>query len=129
MVGLDDTRLGDDSSELTRMARSAQLGVARERSLASAADGANASGEGRAQENVKPAKVQWTSAGSHKDENGIWRGGVALGSYGTAVLHQLTVVNDCRGWGRYQGRVCLSLSAGAQGVDRELRCYVAWMQA
>ena len=54
---------------------------------------------------MKAAKVQWTSAGSHKDVNDIWRGGVALGSYDTAVLRPFTVMDDCRGWGRYQGRI------------------------
>ena len=89
------------------MARGIQVRVAREReaaALANAADG----DEGREQgthSTVKPAKVQWTSAGSHKDENDIWRGGVALGSYGTAVLRLFTVLDDCRGWGRYQGRM------------------------
>ena len=60
---------------------------------------------GRTQPSTKPAKVQWTSAGSHKDENDIWRGGVALGTYGEAVLRLFTVLDDCRGWGRYQGRI------------------------
>ena len=195
MVGLGDTRLGDDPSELTRMARGIQARVAREREEAtltgavdvnegrdkgehsdrhstaaaptaeakshrrmvpgserttssSAVSGVRAvsyafdgtvtapscpvitAGEvcdagsvvrsnsnevivthtgmgacGRTQPSAKPAKVQWTSAGSYKDENDIWRGGVALGSYGEAVLRLFTVMDDCRGWGRYQGRI------------------------
>ena len=59
----------------------------------------------KVQESARPAKAQWTSAGSYKDESDIWRGGVALGSYGTAVLRLFTVMGDCRGWGRYQGRI------------------------
>ena len=46
--------------------------------------------------------AQWTSAGSYKDENDVWRGGVALGSYREVVLRLFTVMDDCRGWGRYQ---------------------------
>ena len=195
MVGLGDTRLGDDPSELTRTARGIQARVAREREettstgavdgnggrdkgkhsdrhstaaaptaevkshrgtapgserttsssvvsgvravsyaldgtvtapscpVVTAGDVRNAgsvvrsnsdevikthTGMGacdRTQPSAKPAKVQWTSAGSYKDENDIWRGGVALGSYGEAVLRLFTVIDDCRGWGRYQGRI------------------------
>ena len=86
------------------MARGIQARAAREREEAALADAADGD-EGREQGTVKPATVQWTSAGSHKDENDIWRGGVALGSYGTAVLRLFTVMDDCRGWGRYQGRI------------------------
>jgi hypothetical protein len=186
VVGLGDTRLGDDPSELTRMARGIQARVAREREEATSTDAVDGdegrdkgehsdrhstaaaptaeakshrgmvpgsdrttsssavsgvravsyaldgtvtapscsvitAGEacdagsvvrsnsnevrvthtgmtaGRTQPGTKPAKVQWTSAGSHKDENDIWRGGVALGSYGEAVLRLFTVMDDCRG--------------------------------
>ena len=49
-------------------------------------------------------RVSWRSAGSHKDEYDIWRGGVALGSYGDAAEREQNVISDGRGWGRYLGR-------------------------
>ena len=49
--------------------------------------------------------MNWQSAGSHKDESGIWRGGVALGSYGDAAVGEFGVIVDARGWGRYTGRI------------------------
>jgi hypothetical protein len=60
--------------------------------------------EARAQHG-KATGVSWRSAGSHKDENDIWRGGVAVGSYGEAALRESSVISDARGWGRYCGRV------------------------
>ena len=104
VVGLGDTRLGDDSSELTKMARGVQVRVAREREAVARAN-ATGGDEAPNRGTGKPDKVQWTSAGSHKDENDVWRGGVALGSYGAAVLRQYALLEDCRGWGRYQGRI------------------------
>ena len=50
-------------------------------------------------------RANWQSAGSHKDECGIWRGGVALGSYGDAAAREFGVIDDARGWGRYTGRI------------------------
>ena len=45
-------------------------------------------------------RVNWQSAGLHKDESDIWRGGVALGSYGDAAAREFGVIDDARGWGR-----------------------------
>ena len=49
--------------------------------------------------------MNWQSAGSHKDESDIWRGGVALGSYGDAAAREFGAIDDARGWGRYTGRI------------------------
>ena len=49
--------------------------------------------------------MNWQSAGSHKDESDIWRGVVALGSYGDAAVREFGVIDDARGWGRYTGRI------------------------
>ena len=46
----------------------------------------------------KAASVSWRSAGSHKDERSIWRGGVAVGPYGEAALRESSVISDARGW-------------------------------
>jgi len=42
-------------------------------------------------------RVNWKSAGSHKDESDIWRGGVALGPYGDAAARKFGVIDDARG--------------------------------
>ena len=52
VVGLGDTRLGDDPSELTRMARGIQARVAREREEAALADAADGD-EGREKGNIR----------------------------------------------------------------------------
>ena len=44
-------------------------------------------------------RVNWKSAGSHKGECDIWRGGVALGSYDDAAVREFGVVDDARGRG------------------------------
>ena len=53
----------------------------------------------------KQPKVNWISAGSGKDKNDAWRGGVALASVGDAAMRQQQEITDCRGWGRYLGRI------------------------
>ena len=44
-------------------------------------------------------RVNWQSAGSHKDESGIWRGGVTLGSYGDAAAREFGVKTTLEGGG------------------------------
>ena len=61
--------------------------------------------EARAQHG-KAASVSWRSAGSHKDDSNIWRGGVAVCSYDEAALRESSVISDASGWKRYCGRVC-----------------------
>ena len=49
--------------------------------------------------------LTYDAAGSHKTANGVWRGGVVLGSLGEANKRMEGRIGDCRGWGRYIGRV------------------------
>ena len=51
------------------------------------------------------AKVSWSSAGSSKNRNGAWLGGVVMAAVGEAAKRQQTEVVDCRKWGRYLGRI------------------------
>ena len=90
VVGLGDTRLGDDATEtcriVTRMARGTEArarGEAFVRTLAGL-DAASQHAEALAARSGV-ARLNWQSAGSHKDECDIWRGCVALGSYGDAA--------------------------------------------
>ena len=105
VVGLGDTRLGDDASEVGRMARGV-MGRVHDEALTAKLHGPDAQrrAEARAQDG-KAIGVSWRSVGSHKDKNDIWRGGVAIGSYGEAALRESSVISDARGWGRYCGRV------------------------
>ena len=49
--------------------------------------------------------LTYDAAGSHKTANGVWRSGVLLGSLGEANTRLEGRIGDCRGWGRYIGRV------------------------
>ena len=105
MAGLGDTRLGDDATEVCRMARGIE-GRARGEALMRTLEGLDSKQRAAALEaRTGVTRVNWQSAGSHKDENDIWRGGVALGSYGDAAAREFGVIDDARGWGRYNGRI------------------------
>ena len=104
VAGLGDTRLGDDASVACTMARGCEgraVGQAYMQRL---------EGMTKSERNVSLAaraprgrRVSWRSAGSHKDEYDIWRGGVALGSYGDAAEREENVISDGRGWGAAAG--------------------------
>ena len=49
--------------------------------------------------------LTYDAAGSRKTANDVWRGGVLLGSLGEANKRMEGRIDDCRGWGRYIGRV------------------------
>ena len=50
-------------------------------------------------------RLRTYAAGSHETVNDMWRGGVVLGSLGEANKRMEGRIGDCRGWGRYIGRV------------------------
>ena len=110
IVGIGDTRLGNDVNELNRMARlvarrAQQDSLREELGRISTGPRGGHERELARQRHRKATLTHWESAGSHVDENDIWRGGVAIGTYGDASLRRAEAVDDCRGWGRYQGRV------------------------
>ena len=49
--------------------------------------------------------LTYGAAGSYKTANGVWRGGVLLGSLCEANKRMEGRIDDCRGWGRYIGRI------------------------
>ena len=99
VVGLGDTRLGDDATEVCRMARGIE-GRARGEALMRTLEGLDARQRAAAlAARTGVTRVHWQSAGSHKYESDIWRGGVALGSYGDAAAREFGAINDARGWG------------------------------
>ena len=104
-AGLGGMRLGNDAAKVNRMARSGMGPTSDEQRRR---DSAGLSEEQRAAAMArrrKVDKVQWDSAGSHKDENETRRGGVAVGSYGEAEARMAGLISDCRGWGRYTGNI------------------------
>jgi len=50
-------------------------------------------------------KASWSSAGSSKNRNDAWLGGVTMAAMGEAAKRQQQEVVDCRKWGRYLGRI------------------------
>ena len=46
-------------------------------------------------------KASWSSAGSSKNRNGAWLGGVAMAAVGEAAKRQQQEAVGCRKWGRY----------------------------
>ena len=97
VAGIGDTRLGDGITSFATAVKHAAL--AEHKRAAEATSGSGAGSPGR------PITASWHSSGSSADRNGVWRGGVALGSYGEAQQRVHGHVVDCRGWGRYRGAI------------------------
>ena len=105
VVGLGDTRLGDDATETCRMAPGVEA-RARGEAFTRTLTGLDAAERAEAlATRLGATRVNWQSAGSHKGECDIWCGGVALGSYGDAAAREFGVIDDARGWGRYTGQI------------------------
>ena len=112
VVGMGDTRLGGDASDMARMTRTALNGLYNNDTNI---HNNNTSGEqgidtrptaGQAAERPRlRVGLTYDAAGSHKTANDVWRGGVVLGSLGEANKRMEGRIDDCRGWGRYIGRV------------------------
>ena len=97
VAGIGDTRLGDDISSFTTSVKHAAH--AEHARVVEEGEGGNAAASAR------PITSSWYSSGSSADRNGVWRGGVATGSYGEAQQRLHGHITDCRGWGRYRGAV------------------------
>ena len=92
VAGIGDTRLGNDTTSFSAAVKHA--------ALAEHEGGSEATGRSGAGLPSRPIMVSWHSSGSSADRNGVWRGGVALGSYGEAQQRVHGHIVDCRGWGR-----------------------------
>ena len=87
VAGIGDTRLGEDITSFTKSVKHAAL--AEHERAAAAVDGSGAGSPAR------PITSSWHSSGSSADRNGVWRGGVAMGSYGEAQQRLHGHVIDC----------------------------------
>jgi len=106
VAGLGDTWLGDDTTEACRMARGIEA-RARGEALMKTLEGLDANQRAAAlAARTGATRVNCQSAGSHKDESDIWRGGVALGSYGDAAAREFGVIDDAREVGTAGGNDC-----------------------
>ena len=89
VAGIGDTRLGDDISSFTTSVKHAAH--AEHARVVEEREGSNAA------TSVRPVTSSWYSSGSSADRNGVWRGGVATGSYGEAQQRLHGHITDCRG--------------------------------
>ena len=113
VVGMGDTRLGGDASDMARLTRTALNGLYNNDTNIHNNDNTNdersADTRPTAGQSAKRPRLRvgltYDAAGSHKTANGVWRGGVLLGSLGEANKRFEGRVDDCRGWGRYVGRI------------------------
>ena len=89
VAGIGDTRLGDGITSFTTSVK--HVALAEHARAVEAVEGSGAGPQGR------PITPSWHSPGSSADRNGVWRGGVAMCSYGEAqkLLHGHII--DCRG--------------------------------
>ena len=94
VIGLGGTRLGDDDTETCRMARGIVARARGEEACTRTLVGLD--GTQRAKllaARSSATRANWQSAGSHKDEYDIRRGGVALGSYDDAAVREFGVID------------------------------------
>ena len=97
VAGIGDTRLGDDITSFSAAVKHAALAEHKRVAEATGRSGAGLPG--------RPITASWHSSGSSADRNGVWREGVALGSYGEAQQRVHGHIVDCRRWGRYRGAI------------------------
>ena len=129
VVGLGDTRLGSDAAKMVRMARGVMGRVSDEQRRRNSAGLRQEQRAVAMAQRRKVGKVQWDSAGSHKDENEIWRGGVTAGSYGEAEARTSGSVLDCRGWRRYPlCEFCECVLSGYRSPPGPTRVRGRWRQ-
>ena len=109
---MGDTRLGGDASNMARLTRTALNGLYNNDTNVSnsntnseqGADTRPTAGQSTEQPRLRVG-LTYDAAGSHETANDLWRGGVVLGSLGAANKRLEGRIDDCRGWGRYVGRV------------------------
>ena len=113
VVGMGDTRLGGDASDMARLTRTALNGLYNNDTNIHNNDNTNdersadtrlTAGQSAERPRLRVG-LTYDAAGSHKTANDVWRGGVLLGSLGEANKRMEGRVDDCRGWGRYIGRI------------------------
>ena len=76
VAGIGDTRLGDGITSFATAVKHAALAEHERAAEATSCSGAGLPG--------RPITASWHSSGPSADRNGVWPGGVALGSYGEA---------------------------------------------
>ena len=109
VVGFGDTRLGENAGIMDRLTKRAMIERREERQRQRDTSTTVGSGQQttmtKSDASVTTPKVSWSSAGSSKNRNGAWLGGVTMAAVGEAAKRQQQEVVDCRKWGRYLGRI------------------------
>ena len=119
VVGMGDTCLSGDVSDMARLTRTALNGLydddtikadyyhiyndtnVNDSNMNDEQDAGTRLTAGQSAERPRlRVGLTYDAAGSHKTANGVWRGGVLLGSLGEANKRMEGRIGDCRGWGR-----------------------------
>ena len=109
VVGFGDTRLGENAGIMDRLTKRAMIERREERQRQR--DTSMTVGRGQqttrtdGDTSMTVTKASWSSAGSSKNRNVAWLGGVAMAAVGEAARRQQQDVVDCRKWGWYLGRI------------------------
>ena len=108
VVGFGDTRLGENAGIMDRLTKRAMIERQEERQRQRDTSTTVGSGQQTTRTNgnvrMTAKKASWSSAGSSKNRNDTWLGGVTMAAMGEAAKRQQQEVVDCRKWGRYLGR-------------------------
>ena len=109
VVGFGDTRLGENAGIMDRLTKRAMVERREERHRQRDTRTTVGRGQQTTRTNgdasMMVTKASWSSAGSSKNRNGAWLGGVTMAAVGEAAKRQQQEVVDCRKWGRYLGRI------------------------
>ena len=109
VVGFGDTRLGENAGIMDRLTKRAMIERREERQRQR--DTSTTAGRGQQttrtndDASVTVTKTSWSSAGSSKNRNDAWLGGVTMAAVGEAAKRQQQEVVVCGKWGRYLGRI------------------------
>ena len=109
VVGFGDTRLGENAGIVDRLTKRAMVKRReerqRQRDTSTTVGSRQQTTMSKSDVSVTTPKVSWSSAGSSKNRNGAWLGGVTMAAVGEAAKRQQQEVVDCRKWRRYLGRI------------------------
>ena len=109
VVGFGDTRLGENAGIMDRLTKRAMVerreGRQRQRDTNTTVGNGRQTTVTERDVRVVIPKASWSSAGSSKNRNDAWLGGVTMAAMGEAAKRQQQEVVGCRKWRRYLGRI------------------------
>ena len=110
VVGFGDTRLGENAGIMDRLTKRAMVERREERQRQRDTNTTVGNGQQttmtKRDVSVTTPKASWSSAGSSKNRNDAWLGGVTMAAVGEAAKRYQQEVVDCRKWGRLAPTLC-----------------------